>query len=302
MMTCLNCRSTVPDNSRFCEFCGAAISQPTYAPAPLNLNPINQFPQRAREIASGPLMLWLAVLFSAQLAFTAVAAGWYSLALLIAIPELIAYWMIYSNAKNAEPGNHSGLKLLKGYYSFIFVFMVVLSCIAVLALIGIGIIAITAADEIGGALDGRFGEFGSGVAGILGTAILIVAVVVLPITLGVASFFAWAKRKYVRSLYGAVTSGGRPQWSVFIAVLLFVAAFNAFSSIGNVAVLNSQYYTYWMSEAFSRLPPGFTQFFTDYMSRITGYKAVFGSLQAICSCGYAVIAGVIVLKLKNADR
>ena len=198
-MTCPNCRSTVPDNSRFCEFCGTTIEQQAYTPPvppAFDVKTENRFPQKAREIASGPLMLWLAILFSAQLAFGVVSTGWFSIAMILLIPQLIAYWMIYTNAKKPEPGNHSGLKLLRGYYNFIFVFTVVLSSIAVLIGIAAGIVVMA----VGGGLGA---DFGGEIAGFAGTVILILAITVLPIALGVGCFFVWAQRKYVRSLHDA---------------------------------------------------------------------------------------------------
>jgi hypothetical protein len=56
-----------------------------------------------------------------------------------------------------------------------------------------------------------------------------------------------------------------------------------------------------MSQLLSELPAGISGYISGLMSSLSGYKAVFGSLQALCSCGYAVIAGILVLKLKNAD-
>jgi len=254
--------------------------------------PVSQFPQKAREIAAGPLMLWLAILFSAQFAFNVVASGLFSIGLLITIPELIAYWMIYTNAKNAEPGNHSGLKLLKSYFNFLFVFMIVIGSLAVLA----GIIAGIAVTVVGN----EFSDF-AGAAGLAGVVLLVLSVTLLPIIFGIICFFLWAKRKYVRSLYDAVTTGGRPQWSVFIAVILFLAALNAFSSISNLAVLNSHFYLRYMSQLFSWLPAGLSKYLSNFLSSLTGYKAVLGSLQAVCSCGASVLAGIIVLKLKNVE-
>ena len=202
--------------------------------------------------------------------------------------------MIYSNAKSAEPDNHGGLKLLKGYYNFLFIFMIVIGSLAVLA----GIIAGIAVSALGTSYGG---DFGGRFAGAAGAIVIVLAVVLLPIIFGIACFFLWAKRKYVRSLYDSMTTGSRPQWSVFIAVILFIGALNAFSSIGNAAVMSSPVYSQWMQELLSQLPANVSDYFAGFMSTFTGYKAVFSSLQALCSCGYAVLAGVIVLKLKNAE-
>jgi len=239
-------------------------------------------------------MLWLAILFSAQFAFGVVASGVFSIALLITIPELIAFWMIYSNAKSAEPDSCGGLKLLKGYYNFLFIFMIVVGSLAVLAGIAAGIFISAAGDRYSS-------EFSGSVAGVVGTVVLVLAVVLLPIIFGAVCFFIWAGRKYVRSLYHAVTGTGKPEWSVFIAVILFLAALNAFSSSFDALVMTSSYYTGMMSQLLSQLPARLAGYLVNLMSSLSGYKAVFSSLQAMFSCGASVLAGIIVLKLRKAD-
>jgi len=299
-MKCPNCKSTISNDSCFCIFCGAAIGRDAETPSTKAdaTTPFNQFSERARKIASGPLMLWLIVLLWIQLAFGFVSSGFLFFALLFTIPALIAFSKIYSNARKYEPVQCGGLKLLNGYYGFLFIFMIVISALAVPA----GILAEIYYSSLFAQTTDSLYNMKDGTTLFNSTEItkkIVVLLFLILIGLVLMCFLVWMKKKYVRSLYEAVTAGGRPQWSLPLALSLFLFPFGAFAAIADIYAMELNLVLLYV--LLMKFTPGLFTYYYLLLYFVSEYKLAFAIPQALCGIGVSVLAGIIVLKLRKAD-